>query len=105
MPSVSDTAYPRLKINPSAKELNELYTPKVYELAFARERAIPTRVGRTASGKYRVVSILDHPHAVGENFTVGEGLSQRLGPSPRVWGELVKAAEYPSIKRPKFTLA
>ena len=39
MPSVSDTAYPRLKINPSAKELNELYTPTVYELAFARERA------------------------------------------------------------------
>ena len=39
MPSVSDTAYPRFKINPSAKELNELYTPTVKELAFARERA------------------------------------------------------------------
>ena len=39
MPSFSDTAYPRFKINPSAKELNELYTPTVYELAFARERA------------------------------------------------------------------
>jgi Domain of unknown function (DUF4158) len=39
MPSVSDTAYPRFKSNPSAKELNELYTPTVYELAFARERA------------------------------------------------------------------
>ena len=39
MPSVSDTAYPRFKINPSAKELNELCTPTVYELAFARERA------------------------------------------------------------------
>src|ERR1700751_2867573 len=39
MPSVSDTAYPRFKINPSAKELNELYTPTVQELAFARERA------------------------------------------------------------------
>ena len=39
MPSVSDTVYPRFKINPSAKELNELYTPTVYELAFARERA------------------------------------------------------------------
>ena len=42
MPSVTDTAYPRFKINPSAKswqELNELYTPTVYELAFARERA------------------------------------------------------------------
>jgi hypothetical protein len=39
MPSASDTAYPRFKINPSAKELNELYSPTVYELAFARERA------------------------------------------------------------------
>jgi hypothetical protein len=29
MPSASDTAYPRFKINPSAKELNELYTPTV----------------------------------------------------------------------------
>ena len=27
MPSVTDTAYPRFKINPSAKWLNELYTP------------------------------------------------------------------------------
>jgi hypothetical protein len=39
MPSVTDTAYPRFKINPSAKELNELYTPTVYELAFTRKRA------------------------------------------------------------------
>ena len=39
MPSVNDTAYPSFKINPSTKELNELYTPTVYELAFARERA------------------------------------------------------------------
>jgi hypothetical protein len=39
MPSASDTAYPRLKLNPTAKELNELYSPTVYELAFARERA------------------------------------------------------------------
>jgi hypothetical protein len=43
MPSVSDTAYPRFKINPSAKELNELYTPTVYELAFARERAFASK--------------------------------------------------------------
>jgi Domain of unknown function (DUF4158) len=39
MPSASDTAYLRLKLNPSTKELNELYSPTVYELAFARERA------------------------------------------------------------------
>ena len=38
MPSASDRL-PRLKLNPSTKELNELYSPTVYELAFARERA------------------------------------------------------------------
>ena len=31
MPSASDTAYPRLKLNPSTKELNELYSPTVGE--------------------------------------------------------------------------
>jgi hypothetical protein len=39
MPSASNTAYPCLKINPSTKELNELYSPTVYGPAFARERA------------------------------------------------------------------
>lgn len=48
MPSASDTAYPRLKLNPSTKELNELYSPTVYELAFARERAANPCSGPTA---------------------------------------------------------
>ncbi|HSZ76842.1 MAG TPA: hypothetical protein VK775_05555 [Chthoniobacterales bacterium] len=39
MPSASDSAYPRFKINTSVKELIELYRPTVYELAFAQERA------------------------------------------------------------------
>jgi len=38
MPSASDTAYPRLKANPSQKDLDEIYTPTDYELAFASER-------------------------------------------------------------------
>ncbi len=38
MPSISDTAYPRLKITPSAKELEEIYTPILNELSFAEER-------------------------------------------------------------------
>ena len=37
--NLGDDADPRFKINPSAQELNKLYTPTVYELAFARERA------------------------------------------------------------------
>ena len=38
MPSISDTAYPRLKTSPSAKELEEIYTPSLHELSFAKER-------------------------------------------------------------------
>jgi hypothetical protein len=32
MPSASDTAYPRLKANPSATELGEIYAPNIFEL-------------------------------------------------------------------------
>lgn len=38
MPGVSDTAYPRLKANPSAKELDEIYTPNLFECALVEER-------------------------------------------------------------------
>ncbi len=38
MPSASDTAYPRLKANPSDKELAEIYTSTENELAFAHKR-------------------------------------------------------------------
>jgi hypothetical protein len=37
MPSANDTAYPRLKTNPSATELGEIYTPNIFELVFAAE--------------------------------------------------------------------
>jgi hypothetical protein len=37
MPSASDGAYPRLKANPSATELGEIYTPNIFELVFAAE--------------------------------------------------------------------
>ena len=35
MPSASDTTYLRLKANPTAKELDEIYTPNIFELVFA----------------------------------------------------------------------
>lgn len=38
MPGASDTAYPRMRANPSDKELSEVYTPTESELAFARKR-------------------------------------------------------------------
>jgi len=37
MLSPSDTAYPVLKANPSARELTEIFTPTLFELAFAEE--------------------------------------------------------------------
>ena len=37
MPSASDSAYPRLKANPSATELGEIYTPNIFEPVFAEE--------------------------------------------------------------------
>jgi TnpA family transposase len=38
MPGISDTAYPRLKPNPSAKELDEVYTPNLFECGWAEQR-------------------------------------------------------------------
>ena len=43
MPSVQDTAYPRLKTNLSQKELDAIYTPSVEELDLAA-RATKGRV-------------------------------------------------------------
>jgi hypothetical protein len=38
MPYVTDTASPRLKAHPTAKELDEIYTPNLFEVVFAEER-------------------------------------------------------------------
>jgi hypothetical protein len=37
MPSISDTAYPRLKASPSQKDLEQLFTPSPEERLFAWE--------------------------------------------------------------------
>jgi hypothetical protein len=39
MISPSDTAYPMLKAHPSARELEDLFAPTLFELAFAEQRA------------------------------------------------------------------
>ncbi len=38
MPGISDTAYPRLKPSPSAKELDEVYTPNLFECGWVEQR-------------------------------------------------------------------
>ena len=38
MISPADTAYPLLKASPTARDLDELYTPDLFELGFAEQR-------------------------------------------------------------------
>ena len=51
-------------------------------------RTIPTRVGRTSGRDPRISAPTDHPHARGENEGVAWRTRDRIGPSPRAWGEL-----------------
>lgn len=37
MATLHETAYPRLKPDPTAKELEEIYTPTSAEIAFAKQ--------------------------------------------------------------------
>jgi hypothetical protein len=39
MASIERTAYPRFKRHPTTEALNDLYTPTIEELAFARKSA------------------------------------------------------------------
>ena len=54
-------------------------------------RTIPTRVGRTTSRQPIQHRDADHPHACGENRVPTCVVADSRGPSPRVWGELIKA--------------
>ena len=53
MPGISDTAYPRLKPNPSANELDEVYTPNLFEGSWVEQRTrepVPsTQIGTKAT--------------------------------------------------------
>lgn len=52
MPSPQDTAYPRLKSNPTEQDLLRLYTPPLEELALAR------RVTRNLATRLNVLILL-----------------------------------------------
>ena len=47
MPTIHDTAYPRLKSSVSEKELNEIYTPTAdeFDLAHSLTRSTAMRIG------------------------------------------------------------
>jgi len=48
-------------------------------------------VGRTAADPGNVVVASDHPHARGENYDPDDETQIEIGPSPRTWGERIKA--------------
>ena len=57
-------------------------------------RTIPTRVGRTTNGANSQAVVSDHPHACGENFSSAICRACDFGPSPRVWGERLRAIDW-----------
>src|SRR5450759_4635142 len=53
-------------------------------------RTIPTRVGKTHLGGECGIVYADHPHARGENSSIGRRGACFCGPSPRAWGKPVR---------------
>jgi Domain of unknown function (DUF4158) len=83
MPSASDTAYPRLKANPTAKELDEIYTPNIFELVFAdkRTRQPAPRIGlllllKTFQRLGYFVRYADIPQPIVRHITQSAGHSE-----------------------------
>ena len=68
-------------------------SPRVWGQATATEVStnlsgiIPTRVGTSDRNACRVCKRWDHPHACGDKQDNVEETKQRLGSSPRVWGQ------------------
>ena len=54
-----------------------------------RWRTIPTHVGRTSRPSPATDISSDHPHARGENARMVDPVTNKLGPSPRTWGERI----------------
>ena len=55
----------------------------------ALDDIIPTRVGTSDRNACRVCKRWDHPHACGDKQDNVEETKQRLGSSPRVWGQVL----------------
>ena len=70
-------------------------SPRVWGQATATEVStnlsgiIPTRVGTSDRNACRVCKRWDHPHACGDKQDNVEETKQRLGSSPRVWGQVL----------------
>ena len=56
-------------------------------------RIIPTRVGTSRKEQANAVEDEDHPHACGDKLREYSRETHRRGSSPRVWGQVAKAAK------------
>ena len=52
-----------------------------------KQRIIPTRVGTSNGDKNNGNISLDHPHACGDKLRAGGKQMEKVGSSPRVWGQ------------------
>ena len=60
---------------------------RIYESMFT-SRIIPTRVGTSRATVTVREKERDHPHACGDKLMLGAGSAQKMGSSPRVWGQV-----------------
>ncbi len=70
-----------------------------HDIASCPSRTIPTRVGKTHAPLCAGGGRPDHPHACGENRLCADSYMRRHGPSPRVWGKLLRGLHQLSMPR------
>ena len=83
-------------LGPSPRMWGKLHISHRHALSI---RTIPTHVGKTKTGIRWRLGGSDHPHACGENGVnhVAEGFG--LGPSPRMWGKLLRVIHHKNYAR------
>ena len=64
-----------------------------------RFRIIPTRVGTSLIYIDADFSVEDHPHACGDKFIVYTKIDNRVGSSPRVWGQDINGSDFKDSSR------
>ncbi len=62
------------------------------------QRIIPTRVGTRQTQADRFQKVEDHPHACGDKHLTACAVPFVSGSSPRVWGQVTKINDNPTVK-------
>ena len=61
-----------------------------WKYGWSTARIIPTRVGTSTDNSCIVRRYKDHPHACGDKSLLSEAMTDCVGSSPRVWGQVAK---------------